>query len=60
MLSECLELNCNAPAKSVDICYGAGVDFDGADAVFVMDKYQCERGHRYHVINEEASVRLAT
>ena len=60
ILSECLEPNCEAPARPVDICYGAGVDFDGADAVFVMDKYECQAGHHYHVVNEDQSVRLVT
>ena len=60
MLAMCLELNCEAPARIIDVCYGAGVDFDGADTVFSMNKYRCDRGHFYHVIDEDRSVRLVT
>jgi hypothetical protein len=60
LLSKCLELNCDAEAKVEGECYGSGVDFDGADAVFVLDKYRCTKGHFYHVVNEDKSVTLRT
>ena len=58
MTVDCLE--CGAPAAVVGCCEMAGVDFDGADAVFVMDKIRCIAGHMYHLVDEERSVRLAT
>lgn len=55
-MTECLE--CGAAASVTGQCEMAGVDFDGADAVFVMDKVECVMGCRYHVVDEERSVRL--
>ena len=55
-MRECLE--CGARAWWYGQCIMPGVDFDGSDAVFVMDKIECVNGHRYHLVNERKSVRL--
>lgn len=53
---ECLE--CGAPAEFTDGGHEmAGVDFDGRDALFWMDMVLCAAGHRYHLVNEERTVK---
>lgn len=51
--SECLEPGCDQATSTTDGGHWVdGVDFDGVDVEFWLDKFMCAAGHRYHVVDE--------
>lgn len=54
-MTECLE--CGAPAEIISGCRADGVDFDGKEALFWLDLIVCAAGHKYHLVNEERTVK---
>ena len=51
----CLE--CGAPAETQGGHQMNGVDFDGTDALFWLDRILCAAGHVYELVNEEKTVK---
>ena len=48
-MTECLE--CGAPAEAHGGHELAGVDYDGRDADFWVDRILCAAGHRYDLVD---------
>ena len=51
---ECLENDCTQLAMTeIEGGHWAdGVDFDGTEVEFWLDKWVCAVGHRYHIVDE--------
>jgi hypothetical protein len=54
---ECLIKDCDAAASKGGECVMPGVDFDGREAQFTADRITCAKGHFYHVVNEDKTVK---
>ena len=55
-MTECLE--CGAPAEIQESHQHDGVDFDGSDVVFWLDRILCAAGHTYCLVDESRTERL--
>ena len=53
-MTECLE--CGAPAETNGGHQLTGVDFDGRDALFWVDKILCAAGHHYDLVDNTKTV----
>ncbi len=48
---------CGAPAESVATTRFTGVDYDGQDSTFLVDRIICAAGHSYHQVDDTETVK---